>query len=94
MYNSDINLPIRRYTHMAWAKILTFIEKCVRSLNYLTNDGLEIDELYYKRLSEFSDIITKKLTVNDYKTYQKIKSYINMTIVVVDSGFNHIIQVQ
>ncbi|RAP54476.1 MAG: hypothetical protein BZ137_01995 [Methanosphaera sp. rholeuAM130] len=87
--NLKINLPIRRYTNMASAKILTFIDKCVRSLNYLENDGFEIDDLYYQRLSEFSDIISTKLTVNDYKTYQKIKSYINMAVVVADSGFNH-----
>ena len=87
--NLKINLPIRRYTTMASAKILTFVDNCVRSLNYLKNEGFEIDDLYYQRLSEFSDIISNNLIVNDYKTYQKIKSYINMASLVADSGFNH-----
>ena len=87
--NLNIILPIRRYTNMASAKLLTFVDKCVRSLNYLKNDGFEIDDLYYQRLSEFTDIISTKLSVKDYNTYQKIKSYINMALVVVDSAFNH-----
>ena len=87
--NLQINLPIMRYTNMASAKILTFVDKCVRSLNYLKNEGFEIDDLYYQRLSEFTDTISNKLIVNDYKTYQKIKSYINMASLIVDSGFNH-----
>ena len=87
--NLNIILPIRRYTNMASVKLLTFVDKCVRSLNYLKNDGFEIDDLYYQRLSEFTDIISTKLSVKDYNTYQKIKSYINMALVVVDSAFNH-----
>lgn len=87
--NLTVKLPIRRYTSMASAELLSFVDKCFRSLNYLKNDGFEIDELYYQRLSEFSDLISTKLTVKDYHTYQRIQAYINMATVVVDSGFNH-----
>ena len=87
--NLYVNLPIRKYTNMASAKILSFIDKCVRSLNYMKNDGFDIDDLYFQRLSEFSDIISTKLSVKDFSTFQRIKSYINMANVILDSGFNH-----
>ena len=87
--NLNINLPIRRYTNMASVELLTYVDKCVRSLKYLENEGFEIDDLYYQRLSEFSDIITGKLIVKDYRTYQRINYYVQMAIIVVDSGFNY-----
>ena len=87
--NLTINLPILRYTNMASTSIFEFIDKCVRSLNYLKNEGFEIHDLYFQRISEFFDMVSDKLTVKDFNTVQRIKHYINSAMILVNSGYNN-----
>ena len=87
--NLTINLPILRYTNMASTSIFEFIDKCVRSLNYLKNEGFEIHDLYFQRISEFFDMVSDKLTVEDFNTVQRIKHYINGAMILVNSGYNN-----
>ena len=75
--NKHLNSNVKRgiYTSKSSADIFSFIDYCFRSLNYLENEGFEIDVLYYQRLSEFYTMVSSKLIVEDYYNYQKIKSY-------------------
>lgn len=80
-------IRIRKYTLNSLAELTTYIDKCITDLNYLEEEGLEINEIYYELIYEFSDSISNNLEVTNFQDYNRIKNYIKRADIVLNSAF-------
>ena len=80
-------IRIKKYTVHSLAALTTYIDKCITDLNYLQDDGLEINEIYYDLIYDFSVLLSNDLEVRTYQEYKQIKNYIKRADIVLDSAF-------
>jgi len=80
-------IRIRKYTLNSLATLTVYIDKCITDLNYLQDNGIEIDEMYHDLIYDFNLLLSDNLEVRNYKEYKQIKNYVKRADIVLESAF-------
>lgn len=80
-------IRIRKYTLNSLAALTEYVDSCITKLNYLQDEGIEIDEMYYDLIYNFSNLLSNNLKVKNYQEYKQITNYIKRADIVLDSAF-------
>ena len=80
-------IKIKKYTLNSLAALTSYLDKCITDLNYLQDDDLEISDMYYDLIYEFSIFLLNNLEVKNYHEFKQIENYIRRADIVLDSSF-------
>lgn len=76
-----------RLNHIAGATIDTFNKKYLEQLNVFREEGIKINEKYYFRVVELSEIAYNKLNIQNIEDLNKLKAAISMSERISNKAF-------
>ncbi len=88
--NLNDKIHFIRYNAIALGKIEEINIKFLDGLKLLENEGNKINEKYYDRINELSDLAENKLCITNIEDFNKVLAFIEMSDMLITRGIKDI----
>lgn len=75
-----------RYNAIALGRIEEINLKFIEGLNIIENEGQKINERYYERVDELSDLAQNKLNISNLTDFNKVIAFIELSDLMLNRG--------
>ena len=91
MLSKDVEEIIEehRLSHLVGVKIDSFNKNFLKQLLIFEKEGMQINEKYYYRIAELSDIAYNKIHIQNNNDFKKIEAAISMSERISSKGFEN-----
>jgi len=88
-FELDNDIKSKKYSHIISGKLATYLEELLKALNHFKDMDYQVNDIYYLRLKEFSQTALDNIYINNFRTYDKADTSIELAKHMLTISLKH-----